>query len=224
MTDYAKLTFKLFFKLGFNQLILSAGMPRSASTLLYNIIRLCLYKKFGDNLTSGWIGDINFFKKNKINLIKVHQINSMLAMKAKYIFYTYRDVRQALVSANIKFNTPLTIISCRKMIDQYEMAKKYADLMISYENIVNNTKQQISRIANILKIDVDIEDIIKNLPLITSNRFLSEGKKHNLLTALHENHASGIYSDEWNTILSEELKKQIGIEFKWWFKETDYIL
>ena len=215
-----KRTIKLLLKIGFNQLVLSAGMHRSASTLLYNILRLCLHEKFGGSLTAGWIGDVDRLTKNRMNLIKIHTFHPISAIRAKYIFYTYRDIRQALVSANLKLNLPLSINTCRYMINQYQLSKKYADLMLSYEDIVNDTEQQIIRIANIIKVDVDPQSIIKNLPSIMSERSRSKG--YDRITQMHGGHSSGAHQDEWKTVLTNQLKEQIGEEFDWWFKETGY--
>lgn len=216
----AKRSIWLSIKFGFRPLIISAGMHRSASTLLYNILRLCLHAKYGDNLTAGWIEDIDGLSRKKMNLIKTHNINRILAHRANHIFYTYRDIRQALVSASIKFDMPPSIIRCRRWVNQYQRAKKYADFMLSYENIVHNTERQIVRIADILKVEVKPKIIINYLPKVMADR--GRSKNFNKLTQMHGNHSSGSDPNEWKTALDNQLKQQIETEFAWWFKETGY--
>lgn len=221
MPEDAKRFVKVFIKSGFRPLILSTGMPRSASTLLYNILRLCLTAKHGDNLSVGWIGHVDDLNKNKINLIKTHNIHPILAHRASYIFYTYRDVRQSLASASIKFATmPPSIGMCRRWVNQYQLAKKHADLMFSYEQIVHDTERQIGRIADVLKVKVNPKEIIGHLPKVRAER--GRSKNFDKLTQMHGRHGSGIHPNEWKTVLEYGLQQQIETEFAWWFKETGY--
>jgi len=82
---------KLYHKIGLGRLILSSGMPRSGSTLLYNILRLCLEKKHGAELVSGWLDDFDNLPKGRVYLLKTHNTNLYYALRSQYVFYTYRD-------------------------------------------------------------------------------------------------------------------------------------
>jgi len=50
-------------------LIISAGMPRSGSTLLFNILRDIMLRRW-EGLSSGWSGDIENLDKGSAYLIK----------------------------------------------------------------------------------------------------------------------------------------------------------
>lgn len=115
---------QLTLKLSFKPLILSAGMPRSGSTLLYNILRETLEIRWGNRLSSGWCGDIFQLPKGDAFLIKTHNIDNYYKYRAKHIFYTYRDVRVASVSSIRKFNDTPSIESIRCVINQYLIAQK----------------------------------------------------------------------------------------------------
>jgi len=111
-------------KLSTKPLIVSAGMPRSGSTLLFNILREILVIKWKTRLSSGWEGDFISIPKGSAYLIKTHTLSHFYRWRARYCFYTYRDVRVAAVSVLRKFGQQITLESIRSMIRQYEIAKK----------------------------------------------------------------------------------------------------
>ncbi len=70
------------------QLILSAGMPRSGSTWLYNAMRIMLKSDIGIDLGAGWIQDIEKFKDHDTILLKLHSYIPHLASKATFVAYS----------------------------------------------------------------------------------------------------------------------------------------
>ena len=88
-----------------SKIILSAGMPRSGSTWLYNAARLLLISSssVGNNLSSGWIEDLGTLSKKEVMLIKIHDLPKFLSKKSQIILYSYRDLRDALASSKRKF-------------------------------------------------------------------------------------------------------------------------
>lgn len=108
-TSTLKYWLKLSLKLKNKPLILSAGMPRSGSTLLFNILRVILSERWSDQLSAGWEGYILQLPEGKAYLVKTHNINRFYKFRAKHAFYTYRDVRVAAVSNMRKFNLTPTV-------------------------------------------------------------------------------------------------------------------
>ena len=78
------------------RLILSAGMPRSGSTWLYNAVRLLINSSFGlkNNFSCGWIGDWNDIPKKDVMLIKIHDFDEQIVNNhidsTDIIVYTYK--------------------------------------------------------------------------------------------------------------------------------------
>ncbi len=213
---------RLFRKLGLRPLVLSAGMPRSASTLLFNVLRLCLSEKHGERLSYGWIGDVNDLPAADIYLLKTHTIGRFLGFRGQYVFYTYRDIREVLVSSSIKFDVTPSLSTCKMLIDEYIRAKKHADLMIKYEDMVHNTKEKVSQIAAIIKSDVEPDRIIENLPGFGSERNRSSG--YDRVTLTHGKHGSGMGEGEWRTALPDDLRAEIQDRYAWWFEDAQYNL
>ncbi|MCB0508971.1 MAG: hypothetical protein KDD21_11800 [Bacteroidetes bacterium] len=105
------------FNLLTNRYYFSAGMIRSGSTLLYNILRIILQMKYNGNISCGWIDDYDKLEKNRRYLIKTHSINRKLVFGAEHIFYTYRDIRECLLSFKIRFGTEPTKALCDSQIN-----------------------------------------------------------------------------------------------------------
>ncbi len=213
---------RLIRKLGLRPLVLSAGMPRSASTLLFNVLRLCLSEKYGEHLSCGWIGDINNLPTAEIYLLKTHTLGRFLWCRGQYVFYTYRDIREVLVSSSIKFDVTPSLDRCKVLIDEYVKAKKHADLMIKYEDMVNNTEDQISQIAAIIELDVEPRKIFDDLPAFGPERIRSSG--YDRVTLTHGKHGSGMREGEWRTALPDNLRAEIQERYAWWFEDAHYNL
>lgn len=205
---------------GLKRIIYSAGIPRSGSTLLYNILRTILIKKFGDDLTYGWIGDAETMQKSKINLIKTHEVNRIDYWRAYQTFFTYRDIRDVLVSRYRMFNKKPTYKIAKYHITNIELAKKRANLVLKYEDMLSDRLKQIPIILETLKIDLDPEWVLIQLP--DPKKVTLKNDYHHEKTLLHANHITGTKKNEWKEILSPELQDQLLHEYEWWFRENGY--
>lgn len=207
-------------KFSFKPVVVSAGMPRSGSTLLYNIIREILGQRF-KNLASGWIDDINQFPKGDSYLIKTHWISKYLIWRSKYIFYTFRDLRDVAVSAQRKFDRPVSIEKIKVDINEYLKAKKYSDMMIKYELMMQNPIEYIDKISDILDVTVDSDSIYNKVMSIKPPINKSGYSKK---TLLHNNHITNTKRGEWREIYPQATISAIHNEFGWWFAENEYPL
>jgi hypothetical protein len=194
-------------KLSTKPLIVSAGMPRSGSTLLFNILREILATKLNSRLSSGWEGEFLSLPKGSAYLIKTHTLSRLYRWRARYCFYTYRDVRVAAVSGLRKFNNQITLESIRSMIRQYEIAKKACNTIIKYEELIEAPLSFIQELSRILKINVDAERIYqKTFKLKPPN----SGTGHSKLTLLHKGHFTHTKDHEWRQIIDSKLQMRIN--------------
>lgn len=138
-----------------------AGMPRTGSTLLYNLIRLMLKYKY-DNVNG------MFYKKwnkdlNNINVVKIHEFNKELHDNATLIFTSVRDLRDAMASfiryKNMISSFDLFIDWCEIMTDWYEVWKDSSNYEFVYEDYIKDKNKIIFEIANLLEINITIDDI-----------------------------------------------------------------
>jgi len=207
-------------KLGNRPLILSAGMPRSGSTLLFNVLREILSAKWGDQLSTGWDADILKLSRGKAYLVKVHNIDRFYRNRSQFMFYTFRDIRVTAVSEMKMFNNEPSIENFQARINQYLVAKKYCDLIFKYEDVLQIPENFVQSISNTLGIKVDVDAITqKTFKLKPQENIDGEYAKD---TLLHKKHFTNTKDDEWRSLFSEDLKKEVNSRFSWWFQECGY--
>ncbi|MFW6272671.1 MAG: hypothetical protein ACOC2U_02685, partial [bacterium] len=84
--------------------------------------------------------------------------------RAAHTFYTFRDIRDVLVSRYRMFNKEPEMGIVKYYIEQDVFAKKNADLVLKYEDMLLEVEETVNLIANILKVDVSAKEIIAQLP------------------------------------------------------------
>lgn len=213
---------ELLYYVGTHSLVLSAGMPRSGSTLLFNMIRNCLEYRYGDRVASGWIDDVKQIPQGSHYLLKSHNVDRVMALRSHAYFYSYRDVRDALVSSKRKFAQEPSIEYCRYYISGYITAERYATAMFKYEEFAANARPAIKVILKHLDIIAEVDEILDQLPELGE----LTGSEHNYdrKTLMHGKHATHTVAGEWREILQDSLLSQIHDEFGWWFEKHGYPL
>lgn len=195
-------------------------MPRSASTWLYNTIRLILISKY-EEITCGWIGDRCIPIHTNCELIKIHKYDPKLVDASSFIFYSFRDVRDAMASAQRKFNHTPSMQQCDDFLMQYKMWTSVATFIMKYEDIMNDQISTIKEISKILDISVNPFIIHAELKKIRFNGQPTD--KYDSCTLLHQNH---ITSDgkpgAWKTTINSTLISHIENKYKWWFALHNY--
>jgi hypothetical protein len=85
---------------GQRTVIVIAGMRHSASTALFNIVRLALLKT-GLPFVSGYTEqiDLNALEPTPVELLKTHELRDDILSRATIIFTTIRDLRDSVASA-----------------------------------------------------------------------------------------------------------------------------
>jgi len=205
-------------RIGLSKLIISDGMPRSGSTLIFNIIKLILLSDKCYKVSYGWIKDLHTLDRGNIYLIKTQGIDWWKVLRAHKVFYSYRDIRNILISRYRMFGKKPSIEMVRKYIQHFKYMESKADLMLRYEDIVNDLYDTVKRIAKYLEINVVINDILNELPSASDHQGFNYSKE----TLLHPNHRTGTVDGEWRTLLPSTLQNQINTEFDWWFKANNY--
>ncbi len=207
-------------KLSFRPLVVSAGMPRSGSTLLFNILRETLATRWGDGLSAGWIHDLGELPRGRAFLIKVHTFEPFYRLRAAHSFYTYRDVRVAAVSRMRMFNLEPTLKRFRWVIEQYQIAKASCDLIIKYEDLIADPLSHTQAIARRLDITTDCEAVVAKV--LGLRPPTDAAGPYSMETLLHEGHVTNTGDDEWRRVLPRDLQDQVHAEFGWWFEECGY--
>jgi hypothetical protein len=200
-------------------LIVSAGMQRSGSTFMFNILKELVNIKTNCDFSYAYIKDFDKVLRTKqaYVLIKTHETDKKFTSNAYLLVYTYRDVRTAMLSQYRKFNTPINYGFVKYCIGEYEKAKEQNAIMVKYEDLINNPEKIIMILSEKLSIDIDPKLICEKIINITN-------QKDSLYeeTLLHENHRTGTTDFEWRENIDKILLDKINEDFRWWFKECGY--
>lgn len=209
----------LAWKLKARPFIVSAGMPRSGSTLLFNMLREIMETRWGGDLRSCWQAELPRVAPGRAYLVKTHLLYRFYRWRANRSFYSYRDIRTAAVSRIRKKGQALDIRFFRRHIAQYELAKRHCDLSLSYEELTESKHATIERLAKSLGIAVKPDEILSRVDQLQPPQNGTPVDKHSLL---HSDHFTHTGSEEWRDALPPGLQKEVHKEFAWWFEECGY--
>jgi len=209
-----------------SKIILSAGMPRSGSTWLYNAARLImLHSKLTSNTFScGWIRDLDFPPQVDIMLIKVHNLPQFVAKKADLILYSYRDIRDALASSKRKSGKEPSMDRARYLIELDTKWRKLSDFTMRYETMIKNPNDIIERLASILEVkDIDSEYIVNEINKLSYDSPGQKKNEYNMVNLLHQKHITDGRHKSWNSDVDASLVKEIEKEYHYWFEKYNYL-
>lgn len=211
----------LAWKLKARPVVVSAGMPRSGSTLLFNMLREIMETRWGPALRSCWQARFSLVEPGEAYLVKMHVMPRFYRWRATHSFYSYRDIRTVAVSRIKKKGQALDISFFRKHIAQYELAKRHCDFCFSYEELTESRSATVERLADHLGIPVQTEQVLSRLDALS---LPPEGVRFCDRTLLHPNHITNTGPEEWRVVLAPALQKEIREEFGWWFEECGYAI
>jgi hypothetical protein len=207
--------------IGSSRLILSAGMPRSGSTLLFNVIRLILESAHGKTgIAHCWVEDLDKPVESDISLIKMHTPSASHYILSEAAFYSYRDIRTALVSYQKKFNMQITKQLIDSWIEHFYLANREKALMFSYESLQGIDEALIARVADRLRSQVIERDILEQIPQPGSHR----GEGYSTATLLHSKHSTHTTAEEWKTYLEPSNIDYLHTKHAKWFRDAGYII
>ena len=203
--------------------VLIAGMGRSGSTAIFNLVKTLLEGKYGE-IYSVFEDDYRETECKEVNLIKTHFNDH--GEWADIIITTRRDIRD-VISAFKQFNPTYenkTEQWTKAFLDWHARWVNKTDYEVIYEIFINNREKIINEIATILDVEnYDIEDVNNKLDSLHNNRKIDG--KFDKETLIHRNHISktkgkiGSYKEilsdaEINVIesISNEWLKKYGYE------------
>ena len=72
--------------------IVTAGMKRSGSTWLFNVVRMLAERQYGKrNVYSAWYGDYDRADKREVHIVKVHGFDRSLVEAGTLVFTSARE-------------------------------------------------------------------------------------------------------------------------------------
>lgn len=204
-------------------------MPRSASTWLYNAVRL-LSEQAGGEVSAGWIEDLCAKAPPACEdlIVKIHTADPKLAAQANFIFTSRRDLRD--VGASIRDMGWAK--SDKGILRQVAKARRAhgfwsarADLDLDYRDMLTKPFELIGRIAAVLRIPVDaaavgeIDSVLNGLAADPSRMT----EQHDALTLMHATHRFDGRAGSWRDRLSREAARRIEEEHRDWLSAFGYL-
>jgi len=206
-------------------LILSAGMPRSGSTLLYNLARLTLESILGDDsvLSCGWIDDIRTSPLGECTLMKLHDYEPDLASQASLIIYSYRDVRDAIASQQRKFHSKPTLSLTERYLEEYRLWTNVAHIKVRYESFDAPAQARfVKELAEYFGSKPVDSDFVVSQAESLRERGPSDSVRYDPLTLLHHGHVTNGQPGAWRNQLDTELVRAIESTYASWLADHGY--
>jgi Sulfotransferase domain len=217
--------FKPLRQINIMYLALSAGMPRSGSTWLFNAIRLILRQRNHEtgDLASCWIADLSKLPMTSQRLVKLHNYHADLSDKAEFVAYSYRDIRDALASSFRKFGTQPTLDLADHYISQHQLWIARADYVMRYEHMQEDPKRELDRIAEALGVEgIDATQIDSELNSLSYESMGHKNGTYNEVTLFHHGHITDGRKGSWHRGLSVALEREIVERHAAWFAANNY--
>lgn len=206
------------------KLIVTAGMPRSGSTWLYNAVRLLLEYTGKLDIGAGWISDFNSFKNHDVVILKIHYFKPVIANNATMILYSYRDIRDALASFKRKFGNEPSIEQARKFIHNDNIWREKASFIMKYEDMIAAQEKTLEKITGFLGItNANLIQIIQDINNMTYEKGEKRNDLYNMENLLHKNHITDGRHGSWDGYVPKELIREIENEFNEWLQSNGYL-
>lgn len=207
-------------------LILSAGMPRSGSTWLYNVIRILITDSglYSNRIRPGWVEDLAEENQFSDALVKLHEYDKKLAAKADFIFYSFRDIRDALASAKRKFGRQPTLEHVDFLVEEHSKWILIAQYSMKYEDMLTSPQLIINAVATILGIkDYSVEALMEELNSLSYQSYGERNGTYNSLNLFHKDHITSGKISDYQDELSSSLVQQINDRHQVWFEDNGYL-
>lgn len=202
-----------------------AGIPRSGSTRLFNIIRLGMLQNFNkDQINSGWVRAFTH-KDGCHNIIKVHDYDPLWVDYGKHIFTTKRDVRYIASSAYEHkpydvFKRPDQLVnSMRNVLEKYRTWNEVSDYELVYEDFPDHKERIVAEIFEVIGLPVDVNKLLDDLSQIgnSKNHFNEDGE-----SLMHIQHFSPNTGLHYTQRLPSDFVAAINEAFMPWLIENGY--
>lgn len=216
-------------------LVTSAGMPRSASTWMYNVTRLLMANQpdIASDFSYGWIGDWEKLPKKRYMLIKVHSFSPDLVNASTAIFYSYRDIRDAIASQQRKFGGIPDLGWANHYVKLHEDWMQVADYALKYEDMLEDKERIIRAMIDALHhkgIIAYTSSDHETLPAaiideLDTLKYESEGDRnamYNEKNLFHKGHITDGRYGAWKDSLDPALAAEIAKTYAEWFEKYGY--
>jgi len=153
--------------------VVVAGIYRSASTWLYNAVRLSLAEV--DTTYGAYVNDYHVNNKCKHHVIKTIRYNTDILGYADVVVTSYRNINDIISSMKrrreINIDERFTNESHYESINIYLLYllwwQKHSKYMMYYDDFINNKAGELLKIHKVLGISPNVDMVLEKLDSIT---------------------------------------------------------
>lgn len=205
------------------KLVLCVGMMRSGSTWLFNVLRYC-YMNAGYKTYSGHIDNYDPTVPAHVHILKLHRYHLEYQAAADFIFFTYRDVRDAVASKVrrnlIKHSAGAAAKSALELINEECLTwYPHADLEVRYEDMITDRVAVVEAVIRTLGLQgvsaAEVNRDVEKLRMMA----LSERDR---TTQLWPDHVTDGRSGSFRGTLSPEAVRAVEEVASGWLTERGY--
>lgn len=197
--------------------IVMAGMHRSGTTWLFNVLRLLVCE--GGNCYCVFVQDFDPRQMRAVNVVTAHRFDGDLVRMADVLLLTHRDVRDVVASAvRIGILEPrreVVLSWLDNMVEwEYERWRPYANLDITYWEAQFDRTTWIRKVAEAIGVTADearasrIRDEVETIGL--GSRTL---ERYDPVTHLHPRHVTNGVPGTFGETLSPDIVEAIERRF-----------
>ncbi len=206
-------------------LYLVAGMNRSGSTWLYNVVRLLLARSGAPDLAAGWVEDREKLLKHRTAVVKVHIFDPSLLIEPYMVLTSHRDLRDVAASLARKFKLPASVEMTRYVFNQYRRWAELARFDMCYEAMIADAPAMVGQVAAALGVEVDATAQAEVAAEVDAAKrsIRADTRGFDPQTLLHTGHITDGRPGSWREDLSPERADEIVKGFRSWMELQGYL-
>jgi len=197
--------------------IICAGMKRSGSTWLYNVVRTVTGER------SCFEDQLNHMNIRTVGVVKTHRFSIDLAFGADKIFVSHRDLRDVAASAVLRGminNRATDIIKFLfKEVEQYNQWRQISNYDMKYEEMIEDKYKEVAKIIQAIRPTAPVN--ARRVYDYTER--IKPGRLYNPNTLLWPDHFTRIYPGYYKDVLATDTIKAIETLFRDYMIERGYL-
>jgi hypothetical protein len=206
-----------------------AGMPRSGSTWMFNVVRVLLKHAGVPDVAGGYVGQASELLTHQHAIIKLHPFDFELATRADVVLTAHRDLRDVAASMKRHYQKNYSAVEMNEWVKSQVKWAQYAAYDLHYELLLVDRLAEIRKIAATLQLPPPIlaglpyETILNEIEGQKFTKKFSEASAYDAVNLLHEGHITDGRHGSWTRVLPPEDVAAIEKEFRGWLTGRDYL-
>lgn len=203
-------------------LYLCAGMPRSGSTWLYNVVRILCQDNYDKPYTC-WVADFQrpTYEKSDAAVVKVHGRNIEFMKFEPIVLTCHRDLRDVAASLVLKrWNRVDSVVDgLSTVVPAYWHWAQHAVFDFEYEDLLTDPVGLAREVIIATGLSGDAQAIVDEISTL-SNKTAATYDKQNLL---HHNHSTRRVSGYHMDVLPPEVVQRLETVYHDYFTKLGYL-